>query len=99
MVGICDADLTMEVSRRVSTRHAECVRNKVARHNVGRDQRCKLKVYRAWSRRGGMVVINARSTAFTDSALLKNWATSGSSSTATEPFRIRPAKRFGLASA
>jgi hypothetical protein len=47
-------------------------------------------------RRFGMVVINARNTAFTDSAFLKTRATSGSNITATAPGRTRSANRFGL---
>jgi hypothetical protein len=53
--------------------------------------------YRGDTARAGIVAIRARSTAFTDSASLKSRATSGSSSTATDPFRIRPANRFGFA--
>jgi hypothetical protein len=48
-------------------------------------------------RRLGIVATNARRTAFTDSALWNTRATSGSSSTASDPGRARPANRFGLA--
>src|ERR1019366_9527312 len=48
-------------------------------------------------RRLGIVATNARRTAFTDSALWNTRATSGSSRTATDPGRARPANRFGLA--
>ena len=51
----------------------------------------------AGARRLGIVATNARRTAFTDSALWNTRATSGSSRTATDPGRTRPANRFGLA--
>src|SRR5579863_8076550 len=50
--------------------------------------------HRVEVRRPGIVVINARSTAFTDSGRLKTRATSGSNRMATDPFGIRPANRF-----
>jgi hypothetical protein len=43
-----------------------------------------------------MVVNSARSTAFTDSALLKTRATSGSNVTATDPEGFTAANRFGF---
>jgi hypothetical protein len=57
-----------------------------------------VAAHRVEARRVGMVARSARRTVFTDSGLLKTWATSGSRSTATDPLRIRPANRFGLAS-
>ena len=70
---------------RVAERTPDTLSNKTASHRVE-------------ARRPGMVFINARRTAFTDSGLLKTRATSGSNRTATDPFRIRPANRLGLAS-
>src|SRR5437867_6625386 len=49
------------------------------------------------ARRAGMVAISALSTEFTDSALLKTRATSGSSRTATAPDCTLAANRLGLA--
>ena len=54
-------------------------------------------VLQVWLVRLGMVVTNARRTAFTDSAFLNTRATSGSSRTATAPGWVRSANRFGLA--
>src|SRR5689334_20794794 len=52
-----------------------------------------------WDERrpAGIVVINARSTAFTASPVSKTCATSGSRRTAMDSGRVRLANRFGLA--